>query len=149
MPRWKRDKETKWVDFIVGYLANELDLQCFIRSSLIDFFWVYLITNNMSMLQNVKSLFTKYPLLRGMVSYSFIWPTSALIQQTIAGKTWGKIESFSNRQLTNRFSFSFISPHYTYPLNELVPNTNLFLVFLLQQIIMTGKNVFDLVYTED
>ncbi|KAG4078054.1 hypothetical protein HA402_002105 [Bradysia odoriphaga] len=41
----------------------------------------------MSML---KSLFTKYPLVRGMVSYSLIWPTSALIQQTIAGKTWGK-----------------------------------------------------------
>ncbi|XP_037048572.1 mpv17-like protein [Bradysia coprophila] len=39
----------------------------------------------MSML---KILFTKYPLVRGMVSYSLIWPTSALIQQTIAGKTW-------------------------------------------------------------
>lgn len=43
----------------------------------------------MTMIQNVKSILTKYPLLRGMLSYSVIWPTSALIQQTIAGKTWG------------------------------------------------------------
>lgn len=36
------------------------------------------------------ALMTKYPLLRGVVSYSIIWPTSAFIQQKIAGKTWGK-----------------------------------------------------------
>lgn len=44
----------------------------------------------MSMLQNVKTVLTKYPLMRGMLSYSLIWPTSALVQQAIAGKTWGK-----------------------------------------------------------
>ncbi|XP_075970088.1 mpv17-like protein [Anticarsia gemmatalis] len=32
--------------------------------------------------------FKKYPLLRGMVSYSIIWPASSLIQQTFEGKTF-------------------------------------------------------------
>lgn len=45
----------------------------------------------MTMIQNFKSIMTKYPLMRGMLSYSLIWPASALIQQTIAGKTWGKL----------------------------------------------------------
>lgn len=36
-----------------------------------------------------KEIITKYPLLRGVLSYSIIWPASALIQQRIAGKTWG------------------------------------------------------------
>ncbi|KAF9418447.1 hypothetical protein HW555_004735 [Spodoptera exigua] len=31
--------------------------------------------------------FKKYPLLRGMASYSIIWPGSSLIQQTVEGKT--------------------------------------------------------------
>lgn len=37
----------------------------------------------------VMEIFNRYPLLRGMVSYSIIWPTSAFIQQKIAGKPWG------------------------------------------------------------
>uniref|UniRef100_A0A1A9X1D5 Uncharacterized protein n=1 Tax=Glossina brevipalpis TaxID=37001 RepID=A0A1A9X1D5_9MUSC len=47
------------------------------------------VRNNMSALvQNLKVLIIKYPVIRGMVSYSCIWPTSSLIQQTIEGKTW-------------------------------------------------------------
>lgn len=30
----------------------------------------------------------RYPIVRGMLSYAAIWPTSCIIQQTIAGKTW-------------------------------------------------------------
>lgn len=40
-------------------------------------------------ISKLKYVTAKYPLLRGMLSYSMIWPTSALIQQTIAGKNWG------------------------------------------------------------
>lgn len=51
--------------------------------------------NNMSaIVQNLKVLMIKYPVVRGMVSYSCIWPTSSLIQQTIEGKTWGKFLMF-------------------------------------------------------
>lgn len=28
------------------------------------------------------------PVVRGILSYATIWPTSCIIQQTIAGKTW-------------------------------------------------------------
>lgn len=50
-------------------------------------------TRNMS---RVRELLNKYPLLRGMISYSIIWPTSALIQQKIAGKTWGMCGDFQS-----------------------------------------------------
>nr|CAH7750328.1 unnamed protein product [Callosobruchus chinensis] len=30
----------------------------------------------------------RHPVIRGMISYGTIWPTSCIIQQTIAGKTW-------------------------------------------------------------
>ncbi|KAK5644312.1 hypothetical protein RI129_005612 [Pyrocoelia pectoralis] len=34
-------------------------------------------------------LFTRqHPIIRGMVSYAVIWPTSSIIQQSIAGKRW-------------------------------------------------------------
>ncbi|XP_055844199.1 mpv17-like protein isoform X2 [Episyrphus balteatus] len=39
-----------------------------------------------------KVLATKYPMVRGMVSYSLIWPTSSIIQQTIEGKSWGSYD---------------------------------------------------------
>lgn len=42
-----------------------------------------------SLISHIRTITTKYPLARGMLSYSLIWPTSALIQQSIAGKTWG------------------------------------------------------------
>lgn len=44
------------------------------------------------MLFRIPAIFTKYPLFRGMVSYSIIWPTSAFIQQKIAGKSWDEID---------------------------------------------------------
>lgn len=43
-------------------------------------------------MSQIVVLLTKYPLLRGVVSYSIIWPTSALIQQKIAGESWGKLK---------------------------------------------------------
>ncbi|XP_021181366.1 mpv17-like protein [Helicoverpa armigera] len=36
----------------------------------------------------ITNAFKKYPLLRGMASYSIIWPGSSLIQQTFEGKTF-------------------------------------------------------------
>lgn len=30
----------------------------------------------------------RHPVVRGMLSYATIWPTSCLIQQTISGKRW-------------------------------------------------------------
>lgn len=38
----------------------------------------------------IVKVFKKYPLLRGMASYSIIWPGSSLIQQTFEGKTVGE-----------------------------------------------------------
>lgn len=40
--------------------------------------------------QNFKALVTRYPIMRGMISYSLIWPTGSLIQQTVEGRSWGK-----------------------------------------------------------
>lgn len=53
-----------------------------------------------SAIVRLKEITTKYPLLRGVLSYSIIWPTSALIQQRMAGKTldtydWGRCIRFS------------------------------------------------------
>lgn len=45
--------------------------------------------------------FRKYPLLRGMVSYSVIWPISSLIQQTFEGKTFENYDWWK----TARFGF--------------------------------------------
>lgn len=45
----------------------------------------------LSIVKSFKHITTKYPVVRGMLSYSLIWPTSAIIQQRIAGKTFGKI----------------------------------------------------------
>ncbi|KAJ8722709.1 hypothetical protein PYW07_003889 [Mythimna separata] len=40
----------------------------------------------------IYNAFKKYPLLRGMTSYSIIWPTSSLIQQSFEGKTVGNYD---------------------------------------------------------
>lgn len=34
--------------------------------------------------------FTTYPVVRGMLSYSIIWPIGSLVQQTLEGRSWGK-----------------------------------------------------------
>lgn len=44
------------------------------------------------MMSRIREIFTRYPLLRGMVSYSILWPTSAFIQQKISGKSWSEID---------------------------------------------------------
>ncbi|KAL0893911.1 hypothetical protein ABMA27_014007 [Loxostege sticticalis] len=36
----------------------------------------------------LRTVFKKYPLIRGMASYSVIWPISSLIQQTFEGKSF-------------------------------------------------------------
>lgn len=51
-----------------------------------------------SLLSKIKVLATKYPMVRGMVSYSLIWPTSSIIQQTIEGKSWGEYATLNEMQ---------------------------------------------------
>uniref|UniRef100_A0A1L8D9C2 Putative conserved plasma membrane protein n=1 Tax=Nyssomyia neivai TaxID=330878 RepID=A0A1L8D9C2_9DIPT len=38
--------------------------------------------------KKLKLVTSQYPILRGMIAYSVIWPTSSVIQQSIAGKRW-------------------------------------------------------------
>lgn len=42
----------------------------------------------MSVLSRISAFTNKHPVVRGMLSYAIIWPTSCIIQQTIADKTW-------------------------------------------------------------
>lgn len=42
----------------------------------------------MSVLSRFVALTRRHPVVRGMISYAVIWPTSSIIQQTLAGKTW-------------------------------------------------------------
>lgn len=37
---------------------------------------------------NLKSFYKQYPIVRGILSYAVIWPTSCICQQTFAGRTW-------------------------------------------------------------
>ncbi|KAL5276319.1 hypothetical protein ACFFRR_001890 [Megaselia abdita] len=63
----------------------------------------------MSYLRKLKVLTTRYPVLRGMISYSIIWPTSSLIQQVVEGKTLDTIDWWR----CARFSFFgglFVAP---------------------------------------
>ncbi|KAH8415351.1 hypothetical protein KR222_004973 [Zaprionus bogoriensis] len=50
--------------------------------------------------QRFSTLVTRYPIARGMISYSLIWPTGSLIQQTFEGKKrgdydWWRVLRFS------------------------------------------------------
>lgn len=38
----------------------------------------------------LKRLFTRYPIIKGMLAYALTWPTGCLIEQKIEGKKWGK-----------------------------------------------------------
>lgn len=58
----------------------------------------------MGAFSKIYTAFRKYPLLRGMASYSIIWPTSSLIQQTFEGKRFGK---FSNTRVKLHHIFCF------------------------------------------
>lgn len=40
---------------------------------------------------SVKRFFVRYPLAKGMLAYSIMWPTGNIIQQTIMGKNWGEL----------------------------------------------------------
>ncbi|CAH0556166.1 unnamed protein product [Brassicogethes aeneus] len=42
----------------------------------------------MSVFSRFAAFTHRHPIIRGMLSYGAIWPTSSLIQQTMAGKTW-------------------------------------------------------------
>lgn len=43
----------------------------------------------MAVLSRLSLVVKRYPIVRGMLSYALIWPTSSLIQQTfIQKKTW-------------------------------------------------------------
>lgn len=68
------------------------------------------------LLETIKIIGTKYPLYRGMLTYSLIWPTSALIQQFITGETWGTIIFFYPEHifyvlLTYIFQYYFTKSH--------------------------------------
>lgn len=40
--------------------------------------------------KNIVTVYKKYPVVRGMISYGIMWPTSCFIQQTLEGKRFGK-----------------------------------------------------------
>lgn len=42
----------------------------------------------MTVLSRFLTFTRTYPVARGMISYAIIWPTSCLIQQSVAGKRW-------------------------------------------------------------
>lgn len=42
----------------------------------------------MSVFSRFAAFTRRHPIVRGMISYSIIWPTSSIIQQTVAGKRW-------------------------------------------------------------
>ncbi|XP_055371353.1 uncharacterized protein LOC129605549 [Condylostylus longicornis] len=47
--------------------------------------------------KNIKQITTKYPVTRGMITYSITWPASSLIQQTMEGKEkfdWCRVMRF-------------------------------------------------------
>lgn len=41
-------------------------------------------------LTRVTGFFHQYPLAKGMLAYSIMWPTGNIIQQSLTGKRWGK-----------------------------------------------------------
>lgn len=41
----------------------------------------------MSVFSRFVAFTNRYPIVRGMISYGAIWPTSSIIQQTISGRT--------------------------------------------------------------
>lgn len=51
-------------------------------------------------LSRMAAFTNRHPIVRGMISYGTIWPTSNLIQQTVAGNTW---ENYDWKQVA-RFS---------------------------------------------
>ncbi|KAK4875396.1 hypothetical protein RN001_011818 [Aquatica leii] len=46
----------------------------------------------MTVLSRIALFSRRHPIVRGMVSYAIIWPSSCLIQQTVAGKSWNNYD---------------------------------------------------------
>lgn len=42
----------------------------------------------MSVFSRFAAFTRRHPVVRGMISYAVIWPTSSIVQQTLSGKTW-------------------------------------------------------------
>ncbi|KAJ8985048.1 hypothetical protein NQ317_016959 [Molorchus minor] len=42
----------------------------------------------MVIFSRISTFVKQHPVIRGMISYGTIWPTSCIIQQTMTGKTW-------------------------------------------------------------
>lgn len=57
----------------------------------------------------VKSIFRNHPIVKGMATYSIIWPAGSLIQQTIDGKDW---RTYNYRHCLNfaLFGTFFVAP---------------------------------------
>lgn len=51
----------------------------------------------MAILSRFAAFTRRHPVVRGMLAYATIWPTSCLIQQTMAGKRW---DNYDWMQLT-------------------------------------------------
>lgn len=55
-------------------------------------------------INRIKNIFIKYPLTKGMLAYSIMWPTGNIIQQTMVGKRWGNLFYFEKIILVARTS---------------------------------------------
>ncbi|EAT47266.1 AAEL001601-PA [Aedes aegypti] len=60
-------------------------------------------------LSAIRNAFKKYPIVKGMATYSIIWPTGCLIQQTMEGKT---LRTYDYKQCMNFAIFGtfFVAP---------------------------------------
>lgn len=63
----------------------------------------------MSVLSRFAAFTNRHPVVRGMISYATIWPTSCIIQQTIAGK------SIDNYDWMQALRFSLYGGLFTAP----------------------------------
>lgn len=57
----------------------------------------------------IRNIFKNYPMVKGMATYSIIWPTGCLIQQTLDGKDW---RTYDYKQFMNFaiFGTCFVAP---------------------------------------
>ncbi|CAH1154083.1 unnamed protein product [Phaedon cochleariae] len=62
-----------------------------------------------AVLSRILAFTNRHPVVRGMLSYGTMWPTSCIIQQTISGKTW------ENYDWMHAFRFSLYGGLFTAP----------------------------------
>ncbi|XP_055618532.1 mpv17-like protein [Toxorhynchites rutilus septentrionalis] len=60
-------------------------------------------------ISTLRNVFKNHPILKGMVTYSIIWPTGSLIQQTMEGKNW---RTYNYQQCLN---FAIFGTFYVAP----------------------------------